>query len=62
MTKFEFIKNLKDNINHIKEHYPEHLDDYRMGVRHISLHAVNEYYKPIQVDNTTLQQYMMELT
>ena len=60
MTKFEFIKNLKDNINHIKEHYPEHLDDYRMGVRRISLHAVNECYEPIQIDNTTFQQWMQE--
>ena len=41
MNRFEFIENLKDNIKYVKKHHPHLLDEYRDGVRNVSLEAVN---------------------
>ena len=37
----KFLSNLKENIVYIKENYPDHIDEYREGIRNISIDVVN---------------------
>ena len=60
ITRSEFIENLKENIQYIKENHPEHLDVYRVGIRAISIDAINSWSDDIEKDFDSY--YKMEFT
>ena len=60
ITRSKFIENLKENIQYIKENYPEHLDVYRVGIRAISIDVINSWSDDIEKDFDSY--YKMEFT
>ena len=50
MDKSKFIDNLKENMRFVMDNYPHLLEEYRIGVRNVSLEAVNDFYGDLEVE------------